>query len=211
MLVVGLTGGMCCGKSTVSSMFSELGCLIIDADQISRKLVEPGEPAYKKIVRFFGPEILLKDKNLNRKKLGNIIFNDSEKRHILNSILHPLIIREEERLIREAEEKRQHRIAIVSAALMIEAGGRKRFKKVVVVYCTKEVQVERIMKREKVSRGDALQRIQAQLSSREKKKYADYLINTSGPFTKTRKQVVQVYEKLKRIADNDMKKTRKIR
>jgi dephospho-CoA kinase len=202
MLVVGLTGGMCCGKSTVSSMFSELGCLVIDADQISRKLVEKGEPAWKKISKFFGPEVLLKDGSLNRKKLGTIIFKDSERRRILNSILHPLIIKEEERLIREAEESRRYKIAIVSAALMIEAGTRKRFRKVIVVYCNKEIQIERIMKRERVSRGEALQRIQSQLSSREKKKYADYLINTSGPFTQTRKQVVQVYDKLKKLEES---------
>jgi dephospho-CoA kinase len=201
MLVIGLTGGMCCGKTTVSSMFAELGCLIIDADLISRKLVEPGEPSYKQIVRFFGKEILHKDRTLDRKKLGAIIFEDPAKRKLLNSILHPSIIKEEERLIREARDKGTHKIAIVSAALMIEAGSYKAFKKIIVVHCSRELQIERIMKREKVSRREAIQRISSQLATREKKKYADYVINTSGPFTKTRKQVVQVYEKLRKLPE----------
>lgn len=198
MLVVGLTGGMCCGKTTVSSMFAELGCSIVDADLISRKLVEPEQFAWKRIVKAFGPEILNKDKTLNRKKLGALIFRDPQKRKILNSIMHPLIIKEEERQVKEAEKK-NHKITIVSAALMIEAGAYKRFKKIIVVHCNKETQILRIMKRERVTRKDALQRIAAQLSSTEKKSYADYLINTSGPFSQTRKQVVDVYQKLKRL------------
>lgn len=201
MLVVGLTGGMCCGKSTVSSMLEELSCLIIDADQISRKVVEPGAPAWKRIVKVFGDGILNKDKSLNRKKLGSIIFGDSAKRKLLNSILHPLILKEEERQIREAARKGEHQIVIVSAALMIEAGVYKRFQKIIVVHCSKETQLQRIMKRENVSRKEALQRRASQLSNAEKKKYASYLINTSGPFTQTRKQVVHVYEKLKRLAE----------
>jgi dephospho-CoA kinase len=201
MLVVGLTGGMCCGKTTVTSMFAELGCLIIDADLISRKLVEPGEASYKRIVKFFGKEILHKDGTLDRKKLGSIIFEDPAKRKVLNSILHPSIIREEERMIREAREKGSHQIAIVSAALMIEAGSYKQFKKIIVVHCTRELQIQRIMKREKISRREALQRISSQLSTTEKRKYADYVINTSGPFTQTRKQAVMIYEKLRKLPD----------
>ena len=200
MLVVGLTGGIACGKSAVSSMFTELGCLIIDADLVARQLVEPGLPAYKRIVKFFGTEILNKDKTLDRKKLGKIIFADAEKRKVLNSMLHPAIIREEERMIRDEEQKKDRCIAIISAALMIEAGHHKRFKKIIVVYCGRETQIERIMKREKITRKEALQRIKSQLANKEKKKYADYVINTSGPFPQTRKQVVQVYEKLKRLA-----------
>jgi dephospho-CoA kinase len=201
MLVVGLTGGMCTGKSTVASMFAELGCLIIDADQVARVLVEPEAPAWKRIVRLFGKEILNKDKTLDRKKLASIIYADAGKRKLLNSILHPFILREEERLVKDASKQGNHKIAIVSAALMIEANSYKRFPKIIVVTCSKETQIERIMKREKIPRKEALQRWAAQLSSKEKKKYANYLINTSGPFPKTRKQVVQVYEKLRRQAE----------
>lgn len=201
MLVVGLTGAMCTGKSTVSSMFAELGCLIIDADQVARQLVEPEQPAWRRIVRIFGKEILNKDKSLDRKKLAAIIFADAGKRKLLNSILHPFILKEEERLVKEAAKQGNQKIAIVSAALMIEAGTYKRFQKIIVVACSKETQIERIMKRENISRKEALQRWSAQLSSKEKKKYANYVINTSGPFPKTRKQVVQVYEKLRRLAE----------
>ena len=182
-------------------MFSDLGCLIIDADLIARQLVEPGLPAYKRIVKFFGTEVLNRDKTLDRRKLGGIIFADAEKRKVLNSILHPAIIREEERLVREEEQNGSSCIAIVSAALMIEAGHFKRFKKIVVVYCSRETQIHRIMKREKVSRKEALQRIKSQLAAKQKKEYADYVINTSGPFPQTRKQVVRIYEKMKRLAE----------
>ena len=105
MLVVGLTGGMCTGKTTVASMLAELGCLIIDADQVARNLVEPDAPAWKRIVRVFGKEYLNKDRTLDRKKLGAMIFADAGKRKLLNSILHPLILREEERLVKEAASK----------------------------------------------------------------------------------------------------------
>jgi dephospho-CoA kinase len=199
MLVVGLTGGIACGKSSVTSMFAELGCFIIDADLISRKLVERDQPAYRRIVKFFGPSILNSDKTLARKKLGEIIFADPEKRKALNSILHPLIIREEERMVRE--EKGKHEITIVSAALMIESGTYKRFEKLIVVYCSHEIQIQRLMKREKIPRKEALQRISTQISTPMKKKYADYLINTSGPFSDTRRQVVRVYDKLRRLAE----------
>jgi dephospho-CoA kinase len=180
-------------------MLAELGCYVIDADLISRKLVEPEAPAWKRIVRFFGREILNKDKTLNRKKLAAIIFADADKRKALNAILHPVILKEEERLVRD--QKDRHLIGIVSAALMIEAGTYKRFRRRIVVSCKKEIQIDRLMKREKLSRKEALQRIHAQLSSTEKKKYADYVIDTSGPFPRTRKQVVRVYEKLKRLAE----------
>jgi dephospho-CoA kinase len=201
MLVVGLTGAMGTGKSTVSSMFAELGCLIIDADQVARNLVEPEAPAWRRIVRIFGKDLLNKDKTLDRKKLAGIIYADASKRKLLNSILHPFILKEEEKLVKEAVKQGNHKIAIVSAALMIEAGSYKRFPKIIVVTCSKETQIDRIMKREKISRKEALQRWSAQLSSKEKKKYANYVINTSGPFPKTRKQVVQVYEKLRRLAE----------
>lgn len=199
MLVVGLTGGIACGKSTVTSMFAELGCFIVDADLIARKLVEPDQPAYRRIVKFFGASILHSDKTLYRKKLAAIIFADPEKRKTLNSILHPLIIREEERMVRE--EKGKHQITIVSAALMIESGTYKRFEKLIVVCCNREIQIERLMKREKLTRKEALQRISTQISTVMKKKYADYQIDTSGPFSDTRAQVVQVYNKLRRVVE----------
>lgn len=205
MLVVGLTGGMCAGKSTVASMFAELGCLIIDADEVARSLVQPDAPAWRRIVKVFGKGVLNKDRTLDRKQLAGIIFADAGKRKLLNSILHPLILKEEERLVKEAAGKGEYRIAIVSAALMIEAGTHKRFQKIIVVWCNKEIQIQRIMKREKVSRKEALQRWSAQLSSKEKKRYAHYVINTSGPFTETRKQVVQIYEKLRKLAEGKRK------
>jgi len=210
MLLVGLTGGIACGKSTVSTMFAELGCFIIEADQVSRKIVEPGEPAYKRVLKTFGPEILNKDRTIDRKRLADIIYNDPAKRKMLNSLLHPVILKEEERLIREAE-KNEHEIIMVSAALMIEAGSYKNYDKLIGVYCIKEIQINRLMRREKLSRKDAEKRIQAQLSNRVKKTYADYTINTSGAFSLTRKQVVQVYEKLKRLSVSPRKPRKKKR
>jgi len=199
MLVVGLTGGMCCGKSAVSSMFAELGCYVIDADQVARKVVEPDAAGWKRIVKVFGTGILRRDKTIDRKKLAGIIFTDPAKRHLLNSITHPLIIKEEERIVKEIQQAGKHRIVIVSAALMIEAETYERFRKLILVYCAREIQIERIMKREKITRKEALQRIHSQLSNTEKRKYADFVINTSGPFPQTRKQVLQAYEKLVKL------------
>jgi dephospho-CoA kinase len=197
MLKVGLTGSIAVGKTFVVSVFRELGCATFDADQIAHSVMEPGREAYEDIVREFGREVLAQDGSIDRKKLGAIVFRDSERRQRLNELVHPRVIIEQNRLLAEAERADPDRIAIIDAALMIESGGYKRFDKLIVVFCDKETQIERLMKRNGLTREEAAVRVAAQMSSEEKRRYADLEIDTSGTHDETRARVVAVYEKLK--------------
>ena len=197
MLKVGLTGSIAVGKSYVLSVFGELGCETFDADKIAHAMMEPGRPAHQDIVREFGKEVLADDGSVDRAKLGAIVFADEARRKRLNEIVHPRVIEEQNRLLAEVEARNPDGIVIVDAALMIESGGYKRFDKLIVVFCDRETQVERLMRRNSITREDAERRIAAQMSSEEKRRYADYEIDTSGPFEETRKQVVEVYDDLR--------------
>jgi dephospho-CoA kinase len=170
------------GKSFVSGVLAELGCRVLDADKIAREVVAPGSPALRDVVRVFGPEILQSDGTLDRSKLAALVFADPDKRATLNSILHPYIIAQQDQQLRKWEIEQPDGIAIVDAALMIESGGYKRFEKLIVVYCSDELQLERVMARNSLSREEAQRRISAQMSQEEKKKFADYLIDTSDGF-----------------------------
>ena len=196
MLRVGLTGSIGVGKSFVSRVLAELGCRVLDADETARKVVEPGSPALREVVAAFGKQILQGDGGLDRSKLGALVFADPDKRAKLNSILHPYIIAKQDQCLREWEAIEPGGIAVVDAALMIESGGYKRFDKLIVVHCRAEVQLERLMTRDNLSREDAERRIGAQMSQQEKKEFADYLIETSDGFEPTRKRVAEVYGKL---------------
>lgn len=196
MLRVGLTGSIAVGKSFVVSIFAELGCHVLDADLTAREVVMPGTPGLKAITREFGEEIINPDGTLNRKQLGAVVFGDEDKRQRLNHILHPFIIARQDEILREWELQDPKGIGIVDAALMIESGGYKRFDKLIVVHCRPEVQLERLMLRDKLSRDEAQRRIASQMPQEEKQKYADYLIDTSDGFELTREQVIGVHEKL---------------
>ena len=196
MLRIGLTGSIGVGKSFVASVFSELGCHVLDADDTAREVVAPGSAGLKDVVAEFGNEILRDDGTLDRAKLGTLVFEDAEKRAVLNSILHPYIIAQQDRRLRELEIKDPNGIGLVDAALMIESGGYKRFDKLIVVYCRPEVQIERVMVRNNLTRDEAERRINAQLSQEAKKKFADYLIDTSDGFEAARKQTKDVYGEL---------------
>ncbi|MEW6210025.1 MAG: dephospho-CoA kinase [Acidobacteriota bacterium] len=199
MLKVGLTGSIAVGKSSVLSVFRELGCFALDADKIAHSVMEPGREAYSDVVSEFGEEILAADRTIDRGKLGSVVFADAERRKRLNEIVHPRVITEQNRLLKEVEERTPDGIAIIDAALMIESGGYKRFDKLIVVFCDAQSQLERLMRRNNLSRQQAELRIRAQMSSDEKRRYADYEIDTSGTFEETRKRVVEVYEELRRI------------
>lgn len=199
MLRVGLTGSIAVGKSYVCEIFKELGAFVLDADQTAREVVKPNTRGWKLIVENFGEEILQADGTINRAKLGEIVFSDERKRLLLNSIVHPLVIEEQNRWLEECERVAPDGIAIIDAALMIESGGYKRFDKLIVVWCDEEKQLERLMKRNGLTEEEALKRIKAQMPQEEKKKYADFLIDTSGSFQETREQVISVFEKLKAL------------
>jgi dephospho-CoA kinase len=199
MLRVGLTGSIGTGKSFVSSVFVELGCHVLDADQTAREVVMPGTPGLKALTEAFGEEILSSDGTLNRKQLGAIVFNDEPQRQRLNHILHPFIIARQDEILNAWEAEDPDGIGIVDAALMIESGGYKRFDKLIVVHCRPEVQLERLMLRDNLSRDEALRRINSQMPQEEKQKFADYLIDTSDGFELTRSRSVQIYQELIRV------------
>jgi dephospho-CoA kinase len=196
MLRVGLTGSIGVGKSFVASVFVELGCRLLDADQTAREVVMPGTPGLHALTESFGAEILNTDGTLDRKRLGALVFADPGQRERLNHILHPFIIARQDEIMNGWEAEGPNGIGIVDAALMIESGGYKRFDKLIVVHCRPEVQLERLMLRDKLSRDEALRRINSQMPQHEKQKFADYLIDTSDGFEPTRAQTIRVHQNL---------------
>ena len=196
MLRIGLTGSIGVGKSFVASVLAELGCQVLDADDTAREVVAPGSAGLEDVVAEFGDQILRDDGTLDRSKLGALVFENADRRAVLNAILHPYIIAQQDQRLREWEAQDPDGIAVVDAALMIESGGYKRFDKLIVVYCRPEVQIERLMARNNLSRDDAERRISTQMSQEDKKKFADYLIDTSDGFEAARKQTEDVYGEL---------------
>jgi dephospho-CoA kinase len=196
MLRVGLTGSIGTGKSFVSSVFVELGCHVLDADQTAREVVMPGTAGLEALTEAFGEEILNADGTLDRKRLAALIFADQSQRERLNHILHPFIIARQDEILNTWEAEDPDGIGIVDAALMIESGGYKRFDKLIVVHCRPEVQLERLMLRDKLSRDEALRRINSQMPQDEKQKFADYLIDTSDGYESTRSRSVEIYQQL---------------
>ena len=196
MLKVGLTGSIAVGKSFVLRTLAELGCHVIDADTIARDVVAPASAGLKLVTEAFGNEILREDGALDRAKLGSIVFSDEEKRAQLNSILHPLIIAVQDDQIREIELQDPKGIVVIDAALLIESGGYRRLDKLIVVHCRPEIELNRLMSRDQLSREAAAQRIASQMPQEEKMKYADFLIDTSEGFDDTREQVVRVFVQL---------------
>ena len=203
MLRVGLTGSIAVGKSFVTSVFAELGCRVLDADKTAREVVMPGAAGLKAVAQEFGEEILAPDGTLDRVRMASIVFADEQKRLRLNHVLHPFIIARQDEILREWEREDPNGIGIVDAALMIESGGYKRFDKVVVVHCRPEVQLERLMLRNKLTLAEAQQRIASQMPQEEKQRYADYLIDTSDGFEPTRQRTVEVYKELCARAHKD--------
>lgn len=197
MLRAGLTGSIAVGKSFVSSVLAELGCHVLDADRTAREVVAQGSVGLRAIVDVFGAEVLQADGALDRAKLGAIVFGDETKRARLNEILHPLIIAAQDDWLRQREREDAQGIGIVDAALMIETGSYKRFDKLIVVHCRAELQLERLVKRDGLTVAEAGRRIAAQMTQEEKKKFADYLIDTSNGFADARAQALAVYEKLR--------------
>lgn len=200
MLRVGLTGSIAVGKSFVSTALTELGCHVLDADQTARELVAPGSAGLRAVVEAFGHDVIGEDGTLNRARLGSIVFADEAKRQLLNSILHPLIIAAQDEWVKGRERADPQGVAVVDAALMIESGGYLRFDKLIVVHCEEGVQLARLLKRDKLTRDEAVRRIAAQMPQREKMRHADYLVDTSGTYDETRGQVVKIYEELLRLA-----------
>lgn len=199
MKVIGLTGNIASGKSVVASMLEDQGARVIDADDIARKVVGPNEPAWNEIVEVFGKGILNPDDSINRKALGEIVFNDDKKRNILNNITHPKIIQR----VREAVEIYRNEgaeVVIIEAALIVEKGGLKDLiEKLIVVTSSEESQIERLLKRNDLSEDEALSRINSQMPASEKVLHADYAIDNTGSRDKTATQVKNIWHELTKL------------
>jgi dephospho-CoA kinase len=196
MLRIGLTGSIGVGKSFVASVFGELGCHVLDADDTAREVVEQGTPGLKDIVEAFGEDVLQPDGALDRKQLAAIVFGDETRRLQLNAILHPRIMERQDEILRRWESEDPNGVGIVDAALMIESGGYERFDKLIVVHCRPEVQLERVMLRNSLTRDEAQKRIDSQMSQEEKQRFGDFLIDTSDGFEPTRQRTKEVYDQL---------------
>lgn len=201
LLKVGLTGGIATGKTHVVSIFRRLGCQTIDADEVARAVVEPGQPAYYDIQQEFGAGVIGENGTIDRARLGALIFADPHKRLRLNAIVHPRVIAEINQRLDEFESSAAAEIVIVDGALIIEAGVQSLFEKLIVVYCDREEQVKRLRQRDGLSREQALRRIDSQMSTEEKRRYADFEIDTSGTFDQTEQQVAQIHRQLRALID----------
>jgi dephospho-CoA kinase len=209
MLKVGLTGGIAAGKSVVGEMFVALGARLVQADRIAHSLMQPGEAVYNEVVRHFGREILNRDGSVNREKLAETAFGPANaaggklasRIGELNRIVHPVVIRSQDAWMQEMGRQDPHAVAIVEAALILEAGAGEHFDRLVVVTCNEEQRVARFAARQRIgleaARKEVVRRMAAQLPDEEKIKAADYVVHNSGSLDQTREQVRQVWEKLR--------------
>ena len=196
MLKVGLTGSIAVGKSYVCACLRELGAFVLDADLTAREVVALNSQGLKLIAEKFGEEVLLPNGELDRVKMGAVVFGDEAKRQLLNSIIHPLVFEAQSEWLIEKERENPRGIAVIDAALMIESGSYKRFTKLIVVWCEPKIQLQRLMLRNNLSEAEAVKRINAQMPQEEKKRYADFLIDTSECFEATKSQTIEVFEQL---------------
>lgn len=201
MVVIGLTGGIGSGKSTVSQMLSSLGARILDADIIARDLVRPGRPAWKRIVKHFGPGFLLENGEIDRPKLGRKVFSDPEARLALNRLTHPRVYSRIAAMLRRMSRVEPGGVAVVDAPLLIEAGLDRLVDEIWVVRANQEVRVERVMKRDRSSREDAQKRLASQMPDEELLGWADRVIDNDGSVERTREQVLSYWGELQRTCD----------
>jgi dephospho-CoA kinase len=199
MLKVGLTGGLASGKSFVGAALEDLGCKLIEADLLGHEVLLPDGAAYASVVREFGRGILNPDGTIDRKRLALDVFADKERLRLLNSLVHPEVYKRTDELMAEYFAADPDAIVVVEAAIHIETGGYKRFDKLIVVVCEAEQQIERAMKRDGSTRAQAMARLASQMPLAEKRKYADYVIDTSGAKEETLRQTRDVYDSLRSL------------
>ncbi len=199
MLRVGLTGGLASGKSFVGKALRSFGAHVIDADAIGHQVLAPDGAAYAEVVAEFGSSILSDSGEIDRKQLAAQVFGAPERLERLNALVHPRVIALEEQYITQAEREDPRGIAIVEAAILIETGSYKRFDKLILVWCTPEQQIERAMRRDGCTLEEARARVARQMPLEDKRKFADYVIDTSGAKERTIEQTRGVYEALRRF------------
>ena len=196
MLVIGLTGGIGSGKSTVLRLFKRLGAHVIDADILARKVVAAGEPALLEIRQKFGGSVFHKNGRLNRKKLAQKVFKDKKALRDLNAIIHPRVSEMEEKLIRAAGKKDKNSVVVVDAPMMIEAGFHRSKDVLVVMDCNEENQIKNALKSGNLTRSQVISRIKAQMPTAKKRKFADYLIENNGTIHDCRKNAEAIYRRI---------------
>jgi dephospho-CoA kinase len=199
MLKVGLTGGIASGKSFVGEALAGYGCLLIRADELGHAALAAGGEAYEPVVQEFGREILTSEGSIDRRALAARVFGDPVRLAQLNALVHPVVFRREDELIADFAAKQPHGIAVVEAAILIETGSYSRFDKLILVTCAEEQQLERALRREGALESDIRARISRQMPLAEKRKYADFVIDTSGDKQDTLRQTRAVYDALRRI------------
>ena len=199
MLRVGLTGGLASGKSHVGRALAELGCEVISADELGRMALEPDGEARAPVIREFGRGILDERGRIDRRKLAAEVFGDPDRLELLNGLVHPVVIRREEELIAQAAARDPNGIVVVEAAILIETGSWRRFDRLILAVCPLEAQVERAMNRDGITREQTLMRIARQMPLEEKRKYAHYVVDTSGAREDTYRQALAVFQSLRSI------------
>jgi len=199
MIHVGLTGGLASGKSFVGRSLADLGCFLIQADQLGHQVIEPGAEAYESVLALFGREILNADGAIDRRRLAARVFSNPEELKKLNALVHPPVKARERTLAAQFAREHPDGIAVTEAAILVETGSYKDYARLIVAVCRPEQQIERAMERDGVSREEVLNRLSRQMPLEDKVKYADFVIDTSGSRETTLHQVRTVYEALRRL------------
>ncbi|MBK9306200.1 MAG: dephospho-CoA kinase [Nitrospira sp.] len=193
MIVIGLTGGVATGKSTVAKMFKQCGAIVIDADVLARTVVQPGTPAWRDIVRRFGKSVFNPDRTINRHALGALVFRHPSQRRTLERIIHPRVAREQKRLTQEARRKNPKAVVIYDVPLLFEVGIDKRVDKTIVVTADRETQIARLKKRNGLTRAEAIRRIKSQMPLVKKRRLADYVLDGTRAPRSLAQSVHQLY------------------
>jgi len=197
MILVGLTGGIATGKSTVAKMFKRCGAIVIDADELAREVVEPGKPAWHAIVNTFGRQVVRPDRSLDRHVLGAMVFHNRSKLRQLERIIHPRVAREQQRLVRRIAKRKPRAVVIYEVPLLFEAGVDKRVDKTIVVTANRNIQIARLKKRNGLSGAEAIRRIRSQMPLAKKIQRADHVLNGTLPRPSLRRQVGQLLKSLR--------------
>ena len=193
MIVIGITGGLASGKTTVAGLFHECGAFVIQADQLARTVVAPGKTAWKEIVETFGSRVLQADRTLDRTALANMVFQHPRKLSVLNRIVHPRVAREQVRQTNAIARQYPNAVIMYDAALLIEARAHERMDRIIVVTANQPIQIQRARQRDGLTRKEALGRIRGQLPLRTKRRFADYVLSGTLPIARLRPRVQQLY------------------
>ena len=196
MLKAGLTGGLATGKTYVAGLLEKLGCYVIHADRLGHEVLLPGAEAYDDVVAEFGSGIVAADGTIDRKALGSVVFSNPGRLEALNALVHPHVFRRQNEFFDAVARKDAQAIVVSEAAIMIETGSYKRYDRLILTVCPPEVQIRRFVEREGARDEEARERLARQMPLDDKKKFADYIIDTSGTKADTEQQVRQVYLQL---------------